>query len=492
MKFTDPAFFCFLLIVLILYPIIQRHYWTMITLMLAASLYFYSYHGELRLLLILSYCVINWWVGLHIQRSIRPRLVLGFGVGFNIAALCFFKYTPMLVLTFVDMLSWVGINAQLPNDMFFEWSIPFGLSFYAFTGIAYMVDVYRNQAQPEQKLMRFSLYMSFFPQLMAGPILRPREFLTKLKPDIMRTLSKEFSEGVYLIGRGMFKKMVLADRIAITIDPFFTHVGNLNTAGVWALPYIYLYALQIFFDFSGYTDMARGMGLLFGFRWPENFRYPYLALSIQDFWHRWHITLSKFLRDYLFIPLGGSKSGRLRTYVNIMITMLIGGIWHGASWSFMLWGGFHGLLLVAYRIWKETILSQYMSSLHGIPSMLWKVFSWFITFHCVCVMWSFFRLTSFPDSLACVRKLVIFDMDKILVGGAENASLWLLLMAYGLFVATAYFIGQKVTVWQEQCTIPNAVNTIRGFTWGTTAMLLVLTFVLSPGGEAPAFIYFQF
>lgn len=492
MSFTDPTFFYFFLIVLALWPVFRRYYWVTISLLLLASLYFYGYHGEWRILLILSYCVTNWWVGSRLPRSVRPRLMLGLGVGFNIAVLCYFKYTPMLVRTFADLASWVGFNMHLSSNAFEEWLIPFGLSFYAFTGIAYMVDVYRNQAQPDSNPARFSLYLCFFPQLMAGPILRPRDFLTKLQPGAMRNLSGELLEGVYLIGRGMFKKIVLADRIAIAVDPFFAHVGNTSTSGVWSLPYIYLYAFQIFFDFSGYTDMARGMGLLFGFRWPENFKSPYLALSIQDFWHRWHITLSKFLRDYLYIPLGGNKGGRLRTYLNIMITMLLGGIWHGASWSFMLWGGLHGALLVTHRIWNETAPGRYTTSLRGTQCLLWKAFSWFITFNCVCAMWSFFRLTSLSDSLVCVRKLVVFDMDKALVGGASNISLWIMLAAYGLFTAAGHLAGKRASVMLDKHALPNTLNLIRGFTWGIAIMLLVLAFVLSPGGEVPSFIYFQF
>ena len=158
----------------------------------------------------------------------------------------------------------------------------------------------------------------------------------------MPTRPLEPAEGAFLIARGFFKKLVLADSIAVAIDPFFANVSDPSTAGVWALPYIYLYALQIYFDFSGYTDIARGLGLWFGFRWPENFNWPYLATSVQDFWRRWHMTLSRFLRDYLYIPLGGSRGGPLRVAAALMVTMLLGGLWHGASWSFMLWGGLHG------------------------------------------------------------------------------------------------------------------------------------------------------
>ena len=185
-----------------------------------------------------------------------------------------------------------------------------GISFYSFTGIAYMVDIYRRARPAEPSLWRYSLFTSFFPQLVAGPILRAEEFLPQLKPDELPQRPEMPTEALALIARGYFKKLVLADSIALAIDPFFVDVMNPATLGVWSLPYLYLYAAQIYFDFSGYTDIARGLGLAFGFRWPENFSAPYLAASIRDFWRRWHMTLSRFMRDYLYIPLGGKPRPR--------------------------------------------------------------------------------------------------------------------------------------------------------------------------------------
>jgi len=189
-----------------------------------------------------------------------------------------------------------------------------------------MVDVYRGTAKPDGSLWRYCLFTTFFPHLLAGPILRAREFLVHLGPAELPQKPLAPAEGVFLLARGYFKKAALGDGIAVAVDPFFAHVGDPSTAGVWSLPYLYLYALQIYFDFSGYTDIARGLGLLFGFRWPENFDWPFLATSVRDFWRRWHMTLSRFLRDYLYVPLGGSRSGIPRTAAHIMVTMLVGGI----------------------------------------------------------------------------------------------------------------------------------------------------------------------
>jgi alginate O-acetyltransferase complex protein AlgI len=201
------------------------------------------------------------------------------------------------------------------------------------------------------------------------------------------------AEATFLIARGFFKKLVLADSLAVAIDPFFANITHPSTAGVWSLPYIYLYALQIYFDFSGYTDIARGLGLWFGFRWPENFNWPYLATSVQDFWRRWHMTLSRFLRDYLYIPLGGSRGEPLHTAAALMITMLLGGLWHGPSWSFMLWGGLHGCFLIVNRIWSSSTLCQRLELLRGPPALAWR----------------WLRCTHFPRG---VPGLVLLPADK--------------------------------------------------------------------------------
>lgn len=302
MKFTDYDFIWFFAIVYSLWWLLRKNYVATLWLLLGASVYFYGHHGEERIPLILSFCVVNWWVGRTIPKSARPGRALAMGVAFNLMVLCFFKYTPMLTHSAAWAMQHVGGDWKVPKHWFEEWEVPFGLSFYAFTGIAYMVDVFRKDCREENDLPRYSLYLTFFPQLMAGPILRPHDFLDQLQSGEMPDRPRDALEGAYLFGRGMFKKMVLADRIGLLIDPYFQNVGDVTTAGAWSLPYIYLYAFQILFDFSGYTDIARGLGLLFGFRWPRNFNGPYFALSIQDFWRRWHMTLSSFLRDYFVHP----------------------------------------------------------------------------------------------------------------------------------------------------------------------------------------------
>jgi D-alanyl-lipoteichoic acid acyltransferase DltB (MBOAT superfamily) len=485
MTFTELPFVYFFVAAYGLWLLCRRSYQARLLVLLAASIVFYGYHHWWLLGLLLAYCLVNWAVGCWIERGRRPKLALTLGVGFNLTVLAYWKYTPLLLRSVAALALALDLPVSPPAPD--NWAIPFGISFYTFTGIAYMVDVYRRTIPAEPNLLRFALFKTFFPQLVAGPILRAQEFLAHLQPEQMPDRAEAPLEAALLVARGFFKKMVLADRIALAIDPYFVHIGDASTAGVWALPYVYLYALQIYFDFSGYTDIARGLGLWFGFRWPDNFNLPYLAQSVQDFWHRWHITLSQFLKDYLYIPLGGNRQGAWQTQLNLMLTMLLGGLWHGASWSFMGWGGLHGLALVVHGWWRRTALRGRLFALTGLPGLAWRSACLVLTFHWVCLAWCFFRLTAFADSLVCVQRWFCFDSDKLLMGGSGDRSLWLLLGLYGLLVWAS----------RRGATLPALIRlrpapVFQGFVWGTAVMLLVLAVLLTPAGEKPPFIYFQF
>jgi D-alanyl-lipoteichoic acid acyltransferase DltB (MBOAT superfamily) len=484
MTFTELRFWWLAAIAYVFWLIWRRSYGRRIAVLIIASVVFYGYHLWRLLPLIASYCVVDWAAALWLARSSRPRLGLSLGVAFNLGVLGYWKYTPLLLRTARGL----GVPISVPAIT--EWEIPFGISFYAFTGIAYLVDVYRSQVSADKNFWRYTLSAIFFPHLVAGPILRPNEFLTRLTPEQMPECSSAHLEALFLVARGLFRKMVLADRIADAIDPFFAHVAAPATAGVWSLPYIYLYALQIYFDFSGYTDIARGLGLLFGFRWPENFNRPYLAASVQEFWQRWHITLSRFLRDYLYIPLGGSRQGPLRTSINLLITMLLGGLWHGASWSFMIWGGLHGLYLVVHRAWSRSRWRSLLPTT-GLPVLVIRLAAVALTFHCVVFAWCFFRLTVFSASLVCIEKAFVFEPGKMFFGGTHDLSLGLLLTAYGLLA----WLASSARRWPWLLDTPARLAllpALRGFLWGFAAGLLILAVLLSPQGERPPFIYFQF
>jgi D-alanyl-lipoteichoic acid acyltransferase DltB (MBOAT superfamily) len=351
-----------------------------------------------------------------------------------------------------------------------------------------MVDVYRRQATAERDLLRYTLFTVFFPHLVAGPILRAGEFLTHLAKGRLPQQPDNLLEGAALIARGSFRKAVLGDGIAVAVDPYFVHAGDPTTAGVWALPYLYLYALQIYFDFAGYTDIARGLGLWFGFRWPENFDRPYLSSSIQEFWRRWHMTLSRFLRDYLYIPLGGSRHGPMRQVAALMITMTLGGLWHGASWSFMLWGAVHGLLLVAHLAWAKSEPAQWLAR-HG--GLAWRAASIAITFHAVCLAWAFFRIADASAALACLKAVFVFDYDRALAGGSSDASLWLLIAVYG---AAALALRRMLAAHgpQKLAALAVPMGFRAGLLWGGSLGLGLLAWLLAPTAEVPPFIYFQF
>ena len=473
MIFTSTSFVIFFAVVYGLWLVGRRHYAFATALLLSSSWVFYAHDHWEWLPLLVSYTLVDWAVARWIVTATRPRLALCTGLGFNLGVLGYWKCAPLFAATTDD------------------WTIPYGLSFYALIGVAYLVDVYRQAIPAEASPIRFALYLSFFPHLIAGPILRAREFLTRLQPHTLPTAAAAPMEAVFLLGRGAFKKTVLADRIAIAIDPFFAHVGSASTDGVWAAPYVYLYALQIYLDFSGYTDIARGLALLFGFRWPENFRLPYLAPSVREFWRRWHMTLSFFLRDYLYIPLGGSRHGKWRTAVNVMATFLLGGLWHGSSWTFALWGGLHGVFLLVHRGWcRSRIRAALVSPSHPLAGLA-RIGAIVLTFHCVCVAWCFFRLTKVHQSLACLRQCIVFDPSRILPGTAIDAALLVLLLGYGLAWVLAHAGLDRMF---GIGTSPPASTTpfARGCAWGMSFSLLVLAVLLAPSGERPPFIYFQF
>jgi len=489
MSFVRIEFVYFLPIVFVGWLLLRRHYAASLAWLLVASLVFYGFNQWWVISIIVSYCLVDWLTGLWLTRTARPRLALAVGVGFNLFVLCFWKYTPLLVETSTAWLGWSQIPVQRIASG--NWIVPMGISFYAFMGIAYMVEVYRGTIAAETNLWRYSLFTSFFPHLVAGPILRPSEFLAHLRPGLMPTRPLDPAEGTFLIARGFFKKLVLADSIALAIDPFFADISNPSTAGVWSLPYIYLYALQIYFDFSGYTDIARGLGLWFGFRWPDNFNWPYLATSVQEFWRRWHMTLSRFLRDYLYIPLGGNRGGPLHVAAALMITMLLGGLWHGASWSFMLWGGLHGAFLIVNRAWGTTALSARLAALNGPPAVAWRWVRIALTFNAVCLAWCFFRLTRLPDSLECVRKWFDFDWDKALAGGSADPALWLLLTGYAAATLAARALTRHEPLPAAAARL-NAEPFTSGVLWGGSLALLAVALLMAPGGQTQPFIYFQF
>jgi len=345
---------------------------------LAASYVFYGWLDWRWVGLLVLSTVVNTFAAQVIGRSpseaTRKRALIA-AIVFNLGLLGTFKYLGFFVSSVDDALGSVGLASSLPIA---QVVLPIGISFFTFQSISYVVDVYRRDARPVS-LGDFAVLQAFFPHLVAGPIVRVNEFVPQLRAprDPRKVLA---GPGLFLIAGGLIKKTVVADELARRIvDPVF---GDPSAhSGVEVLIGIYAFAAQIYCDFSGYTDMAIGLALLLGFKLPQNFDRPYLATSLRVFWHRWHMTLSRWLRDYLYIPLGGNRGGAQRTYRNLMLTMMLGGLWHGAAWTFLIWGGIHGGALSAER-WLS---GRFDTS--RVPTWL----AWLVTFHVVCLAWVFFR-----------------------------------------------------------------------------------------------------
>ena len=364
-----------------------------ILVLAGASLFFYGAWQPVYLLLLLTSVAINFGLGLRMEDPLRRRATGTFGVVLNLALLCYFKYTNFIL----DSLNALT-GAPLP---FVNIILPLGISFFTFQQIAYLVDVMRG-AKVERDIVSYTLFVSFFPHLIAGPLVHHAEMIPQFKRGRTGRSSVLAARGLAIFAAGLFKKVVIADNLAQFVSPVFTH---LDAGGAVTTPWAWLatlaYTLQIYFDFSGYSDMAVGLALLFGIRLPVNFRSPYKATSIVDFWRRWHITLSRFLRDYLYIPLGGNRLGEPRRYLNLIVTMLLGGLWHGAGWTYLAWGGLHGAYLAVNHFWQRLTHGTRASS-----AALTKLAGWVVTFAAVVVAWVFFRAATFAGAWRMIRAMV--------------------------------------------------------------------------------------
>lgn len=354
-----------------------------IGVLVASSLYFYAAWRFPFLFLFLASVLVNYALGLLMESSGRRQSVGIIGVVLNLALLAYFKYAAFVALS----LNALGATAlPVPSIV-----LPIGISFFTFQQIAYLVDVMRGE-KAERDLLSYTLFVSFFPHLIAGPLVHHAEMIPQFKNPRPRRFAILAARGVAIFIAGLFKKVVLADSFAQFATPAFSHAdagGVLTTREAWIATLSY--ALQIYFDFSGYSDMALGLALVFGIRLPVNFRSPYQARSIVEFWRRWHITLSRFLRDYLYVPLGGNRRGPARRHLNLMITMLLGGLWHGAGWLFVIWGGLHGGFLVVNHLWRRHAAVGMRPVLFLIPAALRVTAGWMLTFSAVTLAWVFFR-----------------------------------------------------------------------------------------------------
>lgn len=395
----------------------------------------------------------NYFFGYAIQavpENFRKKTLLA-GVCGNLGLLCYFKYGGFIIQNVTALTAW-----------HIEWKeiiIPLAISFFTFQQIAYLVDVYREKRY-ERNILRYSVFVAFFPQLIAGPIVQHKELIPQLQEELTISEHRDrFVRGIALFIIGLFKKVVLADNVGTISNYTFgeVHAGMTLAAGEAWLG-VLAYTAQIYLDFSAYSDMAIGVGMMFGIRLPDNFNFPYHSLNIIDFWRRWHMTLSKFLRDYLYIPLGGNRCKDSRQKFNLMLTMLLGGLWHGAGWNFIVWGGLHGIYLIINHQFQKR-------SKFEIP----RPIAWMMTFLAVVIAWVFFRSKGLPDAFAYFSQMTSFELQPFFV--LKCSIFWICV----IWIATEKHLTKFQDTWPYACFV--------GFL-GCASLLFL--------GEEQEFIYFNF
>ena len=382
----------FVLFFLIVYPVYlaTKGTWFKLPWLLAASYVFYGWWNPLYLLLILFATTVDYLAVVMMSRSQRRKLWVAFSVAINLSLLGFFKYAGFVTESLNALLASRGASYALPAP---DILLPVGISFFIFQSMSYSIDYYRGQVAKEPSFIRYATFVSLFPQLVAGPIERASHLLPQLHEEAKIT-REDIADGLSLFIVGLFKKLALADCLALYVDKVYDAPANFQAPAL--ILATVAFGWQIYFDFSGYTDMARGIGRMMGIRLMLNFNNPYLATSLGDFWKRWHISLSTWFKDYVYIPLGGNRGGSARTYVNMALTMVISGLWHGASWTFVAWGALHALGRVATRWLEATPFYE-----HRIPTFAKRAGVYaFVTF-----AWIFFRARSFADAWLIVRRI---------------------------------------------------------------------------------------
>lgn len=468
--FSSGEFLILFTAFLSIYIIIYQHKLARVVYVLAFSLFFYYKSSGVYVLNLIVLAVVDYYAAIGLyneERKDRKTLWLVLLIIFNLSFLLYFKYTNFIV----ENIAYLAQRDFKKLDIF----LPIGVSFYTFQTISYLVDVYKGDIKPCRNLLDFGFYLSFFPQLVAGPIVRAKDFLPQIHQKIVFR-QEQMGEGLFMILKGLIKKAIIADYMAQYADLIYG--APMNYSGFENLMAMYAYTLQIYCDFSGYSDMAIGLALLMGFRLPENFRSPYNSLSITEFWRRWHISLSTWLRDYIYIPMGGNRKGEEKQWLFLMLTMLIGGFWHGASWKFVFWGAMHGAGLFIHKIFSKSVKEI------GLNRQILKPLDWFITFHFVALLWIFFRAESFSVAAQSITKMFFHTDWAYLVPFMQTRGLLVAMMVFGYFI---HFISEKDKARTAQyfSSLPVVVK--------AAIFILVIQLILQFKTEnVQPFIYFQF
>lgn len=478
MVFNSYTFIVFFAIMLLLHNLPLSWKTKKANLLIASYIFYAAWNPPFVLLLWLS-TVVDFFVGKALYTQENPhkkKMLLVLSLIGNLGMLCFFKYGTFLLENFVALVNMIGMDYHpaSPNII-----LPAGISFYTFTTLCYTIDMYKKRSEPVKSLLDFSLFVTFFPHLVAGPIVRPPQLVPQFETPRTAT-QKQLMDGLLLLSLGLFMKVVLADALlSATSDAVFNAPFALSALDAWTG--VFAFSGQIFLDFAGYSTCAIGVALCLGFVLPQNFNYPYAAIGFSDFWKRWHITLSAWLRDYLYIPLGGNRHGKLRTYFALMATMLLGGLWHGANWTFVAWGGLHGLYLWIEKFFRDRRRQQHDS---GIDSKNWPwlgFLSAFFTFMLVNITWVFFRSETFGKAWQMLQSM--FGITK----GGE-----VLLTTMAIVKVAVIIPAILICHWFMRNTqVLDRAYKMKWWSLGVAWSFLVLMLVWAQESGS-AFIYFQF
>ena len=473
MSFVSWAFVLLFLVVLVARLTVGRrkiepvYVWTL----LVASTLFYAWHEPIYILVLIASAGVDYVAALALGKTpvaavVRRRWILAVSLGVNLGLLGFFKYANLLTDSVVRAAAGLGYELAAPRVSLI---LPMGISFYTFQSMSYTIDVYRGVLAPIHSFKSFFLYIIFFPQLVAGPIVRAVDFLPQM-PRPRRLRLRAFYEGAWLIIVGFFLKMVCADNLAVYVDEYW-HLGYRDQANAaFTLWLAVMFSGQIFADFAGYSSIARGLAYLLGYRLPVNFNAPYVAGSLKNFWERWHISLSSWLRDYLYVPLGGNRRGPLRTYANLLLVMVLGGLWHGAAYTYIVWGAIHGVALAAERV----LGLQHDRGMGRIGAVR---LGWFVVTQAVVLCaWVFFRSSSFTNAMAFMANVAVLDFPM------PNTMMW---------VGTLFLVPlalHHAWAWAEE---RGVVRPLTASSRAALAAVMVYGIVTLYAGTSD-FIYFQF
>lgn len=461
MLFNSFIFFLFLILVLSVFYSFKnqllKKYW-----LLLSSFFFYGYFNW-KLLGILLLCIVcNYYFALLIRdakKVLKQWLIVG--IVFNLTLLMFFKYFNFFSDSFTDIAKNLGFTI---TPIYLNIILPIGISFYVFKAIAYLVDVSRGEIEPTKKIVDFALYLSFFPQLIAGPIQRANYIFPQLSSSLTPSRT-QLKDAFFLISIGLFQKTMIGDACGKMVDPIFFDLSKYSSFEI--LSAILLFTFQIYADFAGYSNIARGLAKLFGMELTINFKQPYRSKNIKEFWTKWHISLSTWLRDYLYIPLGGNRKGKTILYRNIIIVMLLGGLWHGAGWNFIIWGLYHALLLLIYHSTKSISFPKYFNNI--------------VTFIAIVIGWGIFRLEDFAQFTVLIEQVSAMDL------GAFYGRFIKMIFTYG---GVLFLIDWLQIKYKNDAVFTDFKN--QPFAFGITASLFVVSLLYILTKDSSPFIYFQF